>query len=128
MKNRKQKRRVAISHLVSTGTHLGFEWMVTFHADIEYWCGYMKIPLDHPWINLSLEDINEMLQAPNELTFAGIRTCNESDPNGSWIGFDSSSLPNPFASFNQEYVEVQCRRMCEQANAALPCEDQGARH
>lgn len=121
MNDRKQRR------LLAEGIHLGFNWRV-LHNDMGFRCGYIKIPETHPWYQKGYDDIDASVH--------GGLTYSEMEDDGHWIGFDCAhcddapdpNLPalNNLASEiwtegtvrSQEYVEAECKSLCEQACAA----------
>ena len=120
---------------LSTGTHAGFAYAV-LHNGMGYRCGYVAVPKDHPWFGKDYDDIGD--DGPGVhggLTYA------DADSDGAlwWLGFDCAhsddaadpTLPSnkPLTNFpgyregtvrTTEYVEQECRSLCEQARAALP--------
>ena len=42
--------------VLAKGEHLGFEWTV-IHNRMGYRCGYVKVPLSHPWHGKSYGDL-----------------------------------------------------------------------
>lgn len=126
---------VALTHpenVLGTGHHLGFEWCVT-HNNLGYRCGYVRVPAGHPWHGKSDEEID--CDAHGGLTFSAPDTpCDKGGADdGWWIGFDCAhygdaqdpALPASFKmqTFGdqtvrtQDYVEAECRSLCEQAAA-----------
>lgn len=113
-----------INPVISSGVHLGFHWVVAFNKEVEYWCGYMKLPVDHPWYKFN--DVDRVVEVHGGLTFEGTRDFDD-DPNNYWIGFDCAHVIDQIYLADQEYAEAQCKSMCEQANAALPYFDVNGR-
>lgn len=124
---------IAISRpndVLETGEHCGFEWVVT-HNTMGYRCGYVKVPLGHPWHGLDYNDVHADVHGG--LTFAEPdEDCGEGGDDAYWLGFDcahSGDSPDPnlpsetsqyFSRFNgrvrtQEYVVNQCKELCLQA-------------
>lgn len=126
--------------VVSEGKYLGFEW-VTIHNDMGFRCGYVKIEKSHPFFGKHYDDIP--IDCHGGVTFADYDVpCNEEgEDDAYWIGFDCgnySDLPdinlmnepnltiyNMFGFMmypehsgrtlkTQEYVENQCKSICEQ--------------
>jgi len=125
--------------LLSEGEAYGFQWVVT-HDEMGYRCGYIRLPENHPWHGCDYEIIDASVHGG--LTFS------EPGPDsGWWIGFDCAhacDAPDPalpggcrtrtmlaaeptplrpgIFSYGkirtQEYVEEQCKQLCEQALAA----------
>jgi hypothetical protein len=111
---------------LAEGTHNGFNWAVKSNA-IGYRCGYVDIPKGHPWFGNTYPDVD----CHGGITFA-------KSVDDFWrIGFDCAHLgdrPDPelpgyrkeFDDWSeqgsevrtQDYVERQCRAICDQALAA----------
>lgn len=76
--------------------HNGYEYVIIVQ-DMGYRCGYVNIPENHPWYNLSFEDIYVCIHGG--LTFASlIKNDHPILENGYWIGFDCMhwmDLPDP---------------------------------
>jgi hypothetical protein len=124
--------------LLSEGEAYGFQWVVA-HNTMGYRCGYIRLPENHPWHGCDYDIIDASVHGG--LTFSepdesGIRPHPDS---GWWIGFDCAHagdrpdpalFPGGYSLFSygkirtQEYVEAQCKQLCEQALAASavpPC-------
>jgi hypothetical protein len=121
--------------VLSQGEHLGFEW-ITVHNNLGHRCGYIRIPLGHPWHGQEYEiecDVH------GGITFAQADIpCDKGGPdNAWWIGFDCAhsgdapdpTLPNAMKREiffehgmvrSQEYVENECKSLCEQAAMIVP--------
>jgi hypothetical protein len=124
---------------ISQGEHCGYRWVV-MHNGRGSRCGYLRIPRGHPWHRLPLAKIDA--RAHGGLNWSAI-----ADDGARWVGFDCEhardlrdfSLPMPDGlrerlreiedSFRdrpgyvrrecpQEYVEAECRGLCEQARSA----------
>lgn len=115
------------SRILSEGTHRGFPWVVV-HNDMGYRCGYIKVPIGHPWET----------NYPHEVEVHGGVTYKEFDTNqdGLWIGFDcahAGDAPDPILPNKDSvklfqfpgdtikdtsYVRHECRQLCEQAYLA----------
>jgi hypothetical protein len=129
--------------ILNRGFHAGHEWVVT-HNGSGYRCGYVKVEPGHPWHGKSYDDFEA--ECHGGLKFARADTpCEKDGPdNGWWVGFDCAHdgdapdplLPNRDERFNvaraflddlggygtvrtQEYVETECRSLCEQASAQM---------
>lgn len=121
--------------VLSKGEHLGFEWM-TVHNRMGYRCGYVRLPLGHPWHG---KDWNEVCpDVHGGITFAEHDVpCDAPGPDTDWwVGFDCAhggDAPDPklpgfqprVASLytdstvkTQQYVEAECIKLCEQAATA----------
>lgn len=116
--------------VLAKGEHAGFEWMV-IHNGMGYRCGYVKVEPGHPWHGK--DDTDSFADVHGGVTFgAGDVDCGKGGADsGWWIGFDCAhfgdapdrSLPiREPGSFGhagvvrtQEYVEAECRSLCEQA-------------
>lgn len=131
--------------VLAKGIHAGFEWMV-IHNQMGYRCGYVKVPPAHPWHGKGYDEVDADVHggltfaAPDE-------ACDKGGPdNGHWFGFDcahAGDAPDPslptdrpmafdifhqlsaayerssmgYSIKTQEYVEAECRSLCEQAAA-----------
>ena len=125
-------------NVLAEGTHMGHEWAVT-HNTNGYRCGYVKVEPGHPWHGKTDSDLYESGAYPKVhggITFAEADTpCDKGGPdNGWWLGFDcahhgdaqDTTLPleHKMPAFlggivrTQEYVESECRSLCEQAAEA----------
>lgn len=132
--------------VLSKGEHAGFQWM-TVHNGGGYRCGYVRIPKGHPWhgVNYSDDAVEDVL-IHGGLTFSEAdKPCEAvGEDDAWWHGFDCAhcddkpdpELPgvsnasmefwrsfegtpgNPAQIRDQEYVEAECRSLCEQAEAA----------
>src|SRR3990167_2484412 len=125
-------------HVLSSGEHEGFEF-VTVHNGMGFRCGYVRVPLGHPWHGRSYDEIEPYPQVHGGLTFSKAdKPCGGDRPdNGWWLGFDCAhggDLPDPalptdcdigMPSFGrgvvrtQEYVEAGCRSLCQQAKESV---------
>lgn len=120
-------------NVLARGEHQGFEWIVTNNGR-GYRCGYVRIPVGHAWYKNSDPDC----EVHGGITFSAMdETCDKGGADDAWwIGFDCAhawdkadpSLPgcrnDPWfdsdptcAVRTQNYVEAQCRSLCEQAAA-----------
>jgi hypothetical protein len=112
------------TNLLVVGEHFTYHWAIGhgygFHA------GYVRIPLGHPWYELAYDDIPAKVHG-------GLTYASKHDIPGWWIGFDCGHwrdapdprLPGDFVSSGmrgivrtQDYVIMECRRLCEQAAIA----------
>jgi hypothetical protein len=115
--------------VLGQGAHAGFKWMVTHNA-MGYRCGYVRIPMGHPWHGKAYDSVDTDVHGG--LTFAHPdEPYNKDQPeDGWWIGFDcahSGDAPDPELPGSerlhsmwgtvrtQDYVESQCRFLCQQA-------------
>ncbi len=119
---------------LSSGTHAGHQF-VTAHNNKGHRCGYVKVPGGHPWHGKDYLAIDA--DCHGGLTF-GRR---DSNFDGYWVGFsctESHDEPDPSllsaedfeeASYDfyyggntqirtQEFVEKECKSLCEQAHRA----------
>lgn len=123
--------------VLATGEHCGFKWQV-IHNCSGFRCGYVRLPPGHPWHGLDYDSIGADVHGG--LTFAVEDTpCDKGgSDDGWWIGFDCAHLgdsPDPELKKkkgvnawslawddgvvrSQEYVEAECRSLCEQAKHA----------
>lgn len=121
-------------NVLGTGEHEGFQWSIV-HNGIGNRCGYVRIPISHPWHGKGYHDVPA--QCHGRLTFAeeGVPCDAKGDDDAWWIGFhcahggDSADLElcresayTPLVGYGevrtQEYVESECRSICEQAKEA----------
>jgi len=127
-------------YVLATGEHLGYEWNIT-HNGMGYRCGYVRVPIGHPWHGKGYDEVD--VDCHGDLTFAAAdEPCDKAgEDNAWWVGFDCGhagdapdpELPGASRSLipavlalgrlygevrSQEYVEDQCRSICEQAAAA----------
>lgn len=123
--------------LLAKGEHLGFEWEVTNNG-IGYRCGYVRLPLGHPWHGKHYDDLP--VEVHGGLTFSEADAdCNKGgEDNAFWIGFDCAhcmDAPDPIldpyrrmpdvTSFGEgvvrstEYVQAECEDVCRQAAEAM---------
>jgi hypothetical protein len=123
-------------NVLAKGEHLGLEWTV-IHNDMGYRCGYVRVPLGHPWHGKGSElDVD----VHGGITFAESDVpCDAPGPDTNWwLGFDcahSGDAPdpelligttsNPYARIayygqvrSQSYVEAECKSLCTQAKEA----------
>jgi hypothetical protein len=120
------------------GEHRGFAWEIV-KTQWRTRCGYVRVGPAHPWFGKDHDDIPADVHGG--LTFAkGGRACETHDDKAEWwIGFDcghAGDAPDPsliepgeylMPSYyggdvvrgdvvrTQEYVELECRLLCEQA-------------
>jgi hypothetical protein len=111
--------------ILSEGIHEGFEWKV-LHNWMGHRCGYIYIPSNHPWFKKHYDNID--CDCHGGLTYS---QTDDLIPEKWCIGFDCAhycdaqdpSLPSECRLYmtgivrTQEYVEAQCRYLCEQAKA-----------
>jgi len=121
--------------VLAKGECLGFEWMV-IHNGSGYRCGYVRVPLGHPWHGKDYHDL--IADVHGDITFAEADVpCDAPGLDTDWwLGFDcahAGDAPDPslpvhegslsFAPWSrpgdvvrtQEYVEAECRSLCQQA-------------
>ena len=121
--------------VLGSGEHSGFQWRV-IHNGMGYRCGYVRVPVGHPWHGKHYDDVDADVHG--SLTFAEPdEDCGKGgEDNAYWVGFDCAHYgdnPDPDLPFgrthmriddpngrvrSQEYVESQCRSLCEQAAKA----------
>jgi hypothetical protein len=124
--------------VLASGHHAGFEWSVV-HNGMGYRCGYVKVEPGHPWFGKGYNDIE--CEVHGGLTFAAadVDRGKGGPDDGWWVGFDCAhagdaadpALPGSHRGWprfridlgesvrTQEYVEAECRSLCEQARAAM---------
>ena len=123
--------------VLSEGYHKGFKY-VTMRSPMNVRCGYVRVPSNHPWSDKDYDELN--IECHGGLTFAAFDTpCGdpeeESNPSY-WVGFDCGHyMDSPDPSFGgnpffyevpgalgtirtQDFVEDECRKICDQAAAA----------
>jgi hypothetical protein len=123
-------------NVLATGEHLGFQWQVV-HNWFGVRCGYVRVPLGHPWHG---QNLNLDVEVHGGVSFAeaDVDRGNPED-NAWWIGFDCGhcwdapdisllTSPEALSIYNclnngivrsQEYVENECKNLCEQAYNAI---------
>ena len=112
-------------YILKEGTHEGFNYMIC-HNGNGFRCGYIEILEGHPWWNKDYNDIEADVHGG--LTYAD----KDYDNYNWWIGFDCAHLYDRqdvtlpaeiyMPSFGEggtikttEYVENECKSLCEQA-------------
>jgi len=127
--------------VLGQGAHCGFEWSIV-HNGLGYRCGYVRVPIGHPWYGKSWEDDIDVAVHGGVTFGEKDEPCDKGGVDDSWwIGFDcahSGDAQDPELPANyhmpafgimraehtvrtQEYVEAECRSLCEQAaEAAKP--------
>lgn len=125
--------------VLGEGEHHGYEWLVVNNGR-GYRCGYVRVPKGHPWYGVDYDNVRTAgdgwPSVHGGLTFAEHDVpCDKGGPDdGYWLGFDCAhcfDAPDPalpsdhnFTNYahgevrTQEYVEAECRSLCEQAEAA----------
>ena len=127
-------------HVLNQGVHAGLEWMVVQNG-MGYRCGYVRVPVGHPWHGVGCNDVSPYPEVHGGLTFAEAdEHCDKGgEDNAWWFGFDcahgwdspdpsldgyrerDSYFSDPYSSIKtQEYVEFHCRSLCDQAAAVHP--------
>lgn len=120
--------------VLAEGKHLGHEWVVV-HNGLGYRCGYVKVSKNHPWYGKGYGDID--VDVHGGLTFAqkDVPCDKGGKDDGFWVGFDAGhcfdaqdpTLPTYFKMpmlipgqiiRTQQYVENECKKLCEQAKKA----------
>jgi hypothetical protein len=122
--------------VLGQGIHLGFEWMIV-HNRIGYRCGYVRLPINHPWHGRDYDDVPADVHGGLTFAAADVPCPKGGEDNAWWIGFDCAhcdDAPDPALPHlagrlwsppdavvrTQEYVQAECERLCEQAQAAEP--------
>lgn len=128
--------------VLAKGEHLGYEWAV-IHNRSGYRCGYVRVPDGHPWHGKDYDDIPVDVHGSLTFSEADVPCSNPGPDNAWWVGFDCAHYGDapdphlltkcasimitgipPFPGENlvvrtQEYVEYECHKLCEQADAAV---------
>lgn len=120
---------------LATGSHAGFQWIVTNNGR-GYRCGYVQIPPGHPWHGTGYDEITAKCHGGLTFSEPDVECGNGGADDAWWIGFDCAhsfdlgdpQLPGYSARLSyvgrdsvvrsQQYVEAECRSLCEQAKAA----------
>lgn len=122
-------------HVLSKGEHAGYEF-VTVHNGMGYRCGYVRVPKGHPWHGL--DEMEVEAEVHGGLTFGRAdKPCSKGGADDAyWFGFDCAhggDAPDPELPVDappspilgrygvvrtQDYVESECRSLCEQAARA----------
>lgn len=72
-------------------THAGLSCAIVQANAYKFWCGYVRIPADHPLYGKDYEEIS--VDVHGGLTFCRIEPCVEhADGQGFWYGFDTAHL------------------------------------
>ena len=112
----------------------GYTCLILRHDDMLHLCGYVYVPVDHPWFKLEYGQATDDDSRPPELdlevhggcTFSGMHT--ENNENTEWcFGFDCAHLSDyspGMAKYgmdrdqdtyrNWAYVKQQCEAMAKQ--------------
>lgn len=115
--------------VLAAGRSCGHDFMV-LHDNHGYRCGYVRVPVGHPWHGLDCVDMPA--NAHGGLTFHSP----DADDGSWWLGFDcahAGDAPDPGLPggreapvwmqygevATQEYVEAECRALCWHAARAL---------
>lgn len=124
--------------VLAKGEHLGHEWVVV-HNLSGYRCGYVRVAKGHPWHGVDYHKI--AADVHGGLTFAEPdKPCGKGEADDAyWVGFDCAHYndlpdpelpeppperrwPSPWEDTGtirtQQFVEAECRLLCEQAAAA----------
>jgi hypothetical protein len=129
--------------VLAEGVHVGHEWVVV-KVPIGHRCGYVRVGKDHPWYGKDYDSVDADVHGG--LTFAepDVPCAKGGADDGYWVGFDCAHFgdrPDPafisteYAAFNirsagtiktQEFVEAECRKLCEQAANSARLANQSA--
>ena len=137
--------------VLAKGVYEGFEWVVT-HNDVGHRCGYVRVPLGHPWHGSTMDQADENIRVHGGITFTEPDVpCEKDGPdNAWWVGFDCAHafdapdlelLKNETKEVlqilkgiskggvvrTQEYVEEECKNLCLQAKEAIFRKDKDGR-
>ena len=121
--------------ILAQGEHQGFEWMIV-HNNMGYRCGYVRLPKGHPWHGKDWDEVSVDVHGGITFAEADVQCDKGGADDAWWLGFDcahSGDAPDPslprensrwtaLRSYEvvhtQEYVERECRKLCEQAAEA----------
>jgi hypothetical protein len=121
--------------VLAKGEHLGFQWVVV-HNGMGYRCGYVRVPLGHPWHGKDYNDLNVEVHGGVSFAEADVPCDAPGADTDWWIGFDCAhafdapdpelTLIRPDQAFRvreaevraQAYTENECRSLCQQASNA----------
>jgi len=125
-------------NVLNKGEHEGFEWVVT-HNGLGSRCGYVRVPPGHPWHGEVMESWDEShpdVHGGITFTDPDVPCDAPGEDKHWWLGFDCAhagdapdpDLPGRMSLYRmdedvirtQEYVEAECRSLCEQALAIAP--------
>jgi hypothetical protein len=121
--------------VLAKGEHLGFQWVVV-HNGMGYRCGYVRVPLGHPWHGKDYNDLNVEVHGGVSFAEADVPCDAPGTDTDWWIGFDCAHafdapdpeltlvLPDQRLSLSigvvrtQAYAEAECHSLCQQASTA----------
>jgi hypothetical protein len=76
-----------VKKLEEIGDYKGYKYLVVL-LDRGYRCGYVRVPVDHPYFKKNYEDITN-IRCHGGLTYSNLQTKpNKIMPIGYWLGFD----------------------------------------
>ena len=122
--------------VLAEGEHLGFQWVVVNNG-MGYRCGYVRVPLGHPWHGTDYNDLNVEVHGGLSFAKADVPCDAPGADTDWWIGFDCAHafdapdpelvlvLPNQAFRLReaevrtQAYTENECRSLCQQASSAI---------
>jgi hypothetical protein len=129
---------------LASGEHAGFTWIVT-HNGSGRRCGYVRLLPGHPWYGLERHEVRSLVRVHGGITWKETLPCGECyigfdtghtrdlpDPElpvhpavrmanelmAEFLGGRSEPDVRKSEIRTQEYVEAECRSLCEQAAAA----------
>jgi hypothetical protein len=75
--------------VLAKGTHAGFQWVVTHNGD-GYRCGYVRVPVGHPWHGLQEYTALDDVDVHGGVTFLEADVpCDAAGADDAWwVGFD----------------------------------------
>lgn len=117
--------------VLNRGEHCGHEWIVV-HNQMGFRCGYVKVEPGHPWHGKEYDDVEASVHGGLTFSEPDLPCDKGGLDDGYWFGFDCAhygdaqdpDLPSSHkyrtggVIRTQEYVEAECRDLCEQAAAA----------
>ena len=118
--------------ILAQGETAGYQWIV-MRNNMGYRCGYIRIPIDHPWAEIDRKELDNYVVVHGGVTFVD----DDTEDRAFWLGFDCGhagdardpELPNKGVANlwelqlhgtvrTQEYAERECTRVCLQAKEA----------
>lgn len=140
-----------LEYVLASGKHGGFHYVVT-HRGTGYRYGYVRIPAGHPWHGKHYGDIAAEVHGGLTYSDFGFPCESPGMDDSWWVGFDCAHAgdlkdyslpmepghaeasraieaaigavpPESYQVRTTEYVEAECRDLCEQAEKAALSRD-----